>query len=93
LPDPESSEEDSEKESAEEDEFAFEFETLEMDRTTEYGTKFNNRPEIYFKNHMAPFAGLLSSLRYESPEVRNKEVSKLFSTGTRKKVLVATSGK
>jgi hypothetical protein len=78
----------------------FEFETLELNKTTEYGTKisynisynivteFDNRPEIYFKTHMAPFAGLLSSLRYEPPEVRNNEVSKLFRTGTLKKVLV-----
>jgi hypothetical protein len=72
----------------------FEFKTLELNKTTEYGTKisydivteFDNRPK---KNHMATFAGLLSSLKYEPPEVRNNEVSKLFRTGTLKKVLVA----
>jgi hypothetical protein len=78
-----------------------EFEGLEMDRETDYGlrrddkliTTFDDAPDIYFKDHMAPYRGLMSELKDEDASVRNEEVSRLFRSSTKKKLLVAASGK
>jgi hypothetical protein len=74
---------------------------LEMDRVTEYGptitndiiTEFTNPPTLYFKDHTAPFRGLMSEMRAEETSVKNDSISKLFRVNTSKKVLVAVSGK
>jgi hypothetical protein len=77
-----------------------EFEGLEMDRETDYGlrkddkliTTFEDAPYIYFKDHMAPYRGMMSGLKDESTSIKNEEVSRLFRSSTKKKLLVAASG-
>jgi hypothetical protein len=76
------------------------FELLEMDRTTTYGekkphdlvTSFDFQPNLYFKDHMAPFRGLMSELKDQTAKEKSEAITKLFRENTSKKLLVATSG-
>jgi hypothetical protein len=77
-----------------------EFVILEMDKLTTVGNKisydlvkdFKDRPPLYFKDHMAPFRGLMSDMKLEKVEVKNRTISELFKRNFQKKILVATSG-
>jgi hypothetical protein len=83
-------------------EFEVNFKGLDMDRETTYGSKvsyniiteFENRPELYFEDHMAPYRGLMSDMKHETQSDKDKAISKLYSgKGGSKRILVAASGK
>lgn len=75
-------------------------EPLDMDRQTPIGktrqhkliTIFEDPPELYFKDHMAPFRGLMSEMKDQPSSVRNRVVSDWFKENTSRKILAATSG-
>ena len=55
---------------------------------------FTNPPELYFKDHMAPFRGILKGVKAE-PNLakRAAEISGYVKGRSKSKILVATSGK
>ena len=55
---------------------------------------FTNPPELYFKDHMAPFRGILKGVKAEpDPAKRVAEISGYVKGRSKSKILVATSGK
>lgn len=78
-----------------------EFEVLDMDRDTAYGsgtsfelvTEFKNPPLIYSEDHMAPFRGLMGDMKDSTAAERGKEIVKRIGPNPSKKLLVVTSGK
>ena len=55
---------------------------------------FTNPPELYFKDYMAPFQGILKGVKAEpDPAKRAAEVSGYVKGRSKSKILVATSGK
>ena len=98
LPEPEEPDPD-DMDSSPEDESSVEFVILEMDNQKTYGAKsheldttWEKRPNLYFKDHMAPFQGLMSELRDQPPIIKTQAIAELFRENVLKKFLVATSG-
>ena len=55
---------------------------------------FTNPPELYFKDHMAPFQGILKGVKAEpDPAKRAAEISRYVKGRSKSTILVATSGK
>ena len=85
----------------EDEELEIKFIGLTMDSETIYGNKISHnleteiedQPEIYFKDHMAPYRGLMSDLRDDTQAVKDEEITRLFRRASNKKILVAASGK
>ena len=95
-------ERDEEEAESEDDDIEITFEALDMDRETTYGTKaehnlvleFENAPDIYFGDFMAPYRGLMSEMREETQATKNSVVEKMFKgLSPKKTILAATSGK
>ena len=95
--DPQLSDDD---DSSDSDDMDIQFETLDMNRDARIGerlaydlvTNLGNHPELYFKDHMAPYRGLMSELKDASAEIKGEEVSKLFRVAATRKLLAATTG-
>jgi hypothetical protein len=56
-------------------------------------TEFASKPPLYFKDHMAPFRGIMGELKNETEKTKNDHISSYFMVNPSKKLLVATSGK
>jgi hypothetical protein len=61
-------------------------------RPFELVTTFDNPPEIYFMDHMAPFRGIIAENRRQSRNASGKMITSLFRENPSKKFLAATSG-
>ena len=96
----EDEDDDDEEDTDEEMEIFTGFQLLDMDGQTPIGetrqhkliTIFEDPPELYFKDHMAPFRGLMSEMKDQPSSVRNRVVSDWFKENTSRKILAATSG-
>jgi hypothetical protein len=76
------------------------FEVLETDRRANIGERrpnelimtFDEQPELYFNDHMAPYRGIMGEIRRESAAFKGETIMKLYNDSPQKKLLVATTG-